>query len=398
MSRETEKINFLAGVQVGNVIYFSAWNVNGLFTYNPRTEECRFLKSFPGEENWGLHSEAVLYGNTIWFIPRASERIAIVELDDLQISYLDLPEIGYRPKDCNIPPRRMTGCHKEGDRYLWLLPKAYKLFLKIDMEERQILDVQEWGTADFADAVGIRVQDKLWVTIGSTRELRVIDLISEKQTVQKMQQKDALYMGMQKADGRVYLFPQYAKDGVLILNHTMQEMGIVSLDDDGQWYYEYGAITGEGDLLLIPYSGSRCVRVGMDGHSCLIKEMIDLDVGKSAYCSSRMVVDDQIWFLSHVTENPLICYDRQQGVFSYRHIEMPCERYYGEILDVAVQYGLEYSPLYTKREFSESRFALNQFISFVKQIECEKIMEADRKIGEEIYRVIGKEAHEKAGN
>lgn len=391
MSREIEKINFLAGVQVGNVIYFSAWNVNGLFIYNLCTEECRFLKSFPGEENWGLHSEAVLHGNTIWFIPRASERIAIVDLDDLQITYLDLPERGYRPQDCNIPPRRMAVCHKEGERYLWLIPYAYKLFLKIDMENRQILDAQEWGASDFAIAVGMRVQDKLWVSIGSIQEIRIIDLISGGQTVKKMEKKDAWYLGMQNADGRMYLFPQYAKDGVLILDYTIQEKGKVSLDDDGQWYYEYGAVTGEGDLLLVPYSGSRCIRVGMNDHSCFIKEAIELDVREDAYCSISMVVDGQIWFLSHITENPVICYDEQRGVFSYRHIEMECEKYYGEILDAAVQYGLEYSPLYIKREFSEDRFALNQFVSFVKQIECGKAVEADRKIGEEIYRAIGRE-------
>lgn len=398
MSRKTEKISFLAGVQVGNVIYFSAWNVNGLFTYNPRTDECRFLKSFPGEENWGLHSEAVLYENAIWFIPRASERIAIVDLDGLCITYLDLPESGYRPQDCNIPPRRMVGCHKEGDKYLWLIPRAYKLFLKIDMEKRQILDIQEWGTADFANAVGIRVQDKLWISIGSTREIRIIDFTSEEHITKRMEQKDGLYMGIQNADERIYLFPQYAKDGVLILDYAMQEKETVALDDGGQWYYEYGTVTGEGDLLLVPYLGSRCIRVGVDAHSCFIKEVIELDVEESAYCSNKMVVDGQIWFLSHVTENPVICYDEQRGVFSYRHIEMECEKYYGEILDASVQYGLEYSPLHSKREFSESRFALNLFISFVKQIECERSMEAEQRIGEEIYRVIGKESYEKAGN
>lgn len=398
MSKETEKINFLAGVQVGNIIYFSAWNVNGLFTYNPLTEECSFLKSFPGEENWGLHSEAVLYGNTIWFVPRASERIAIVDLDGLQITYLDLPECGHRPQDRNIPPRRMTGCHKEGDRYLWLIPKAYKLFLKIDMEKRQLLDVQEWGEADFASAVGIRVQNKLWVKIGSTRENRIIDLESGEQTVKKVEQEDVLHMGMQNVNEQIYLFPQYVKDGVIIMDYAMQEKEKIFLDDGGQWYYEYGAVTVEGDLLLVPYSGSRCMRVGMDDHSCFIKEAIDLKVGEGAYCSARIMVDGQIWFLSHVTENPIICYDERKGVFSYRHIEMECEKYYGEMLDAAFRYGEEYSSLYTRREFSESRFALNQFISFVKQIECGKVMEADRKVGEEIYRVVGREEHEKAGN
>ena len=68
------KLTFLAGVQVDNEIYFSAWNMNGLFKYNPQTGRCKFLKIFTDEQNIGIHSEAILYKNTIWFIPRASER------------------------------------------------------------------------------------------------------------------------------------------------------------------------------------------------------------------------------------------------------------------------------------------------------------------------------------
>lgn len=152
------KLNFLAGVQVEDNIYFSAWNMNGLFKYNPEQEQCDFLKIFPGEENWGLHSEAILYKNTIWFIPRASERIAIVDLFTLDITYLDLPEYGHRPEG-HVPPIRMRGFYINGENFLFLIPVAYKLFLKIDMEKREIVNVENWGGDEYARAVGVRIQE-----------------------------------------------------------------------------------------------------------------------------------------------------------------------------------------------------------------------------------------------
>lgn len=383
---ETVVFNFLAGVQIENVIYFSAWNVNGLFQYNPQTEECRFLKSFPGEENWGLHSEAVLYDNTIWFIPRASERIAIVSLENLDITYLDLPEQGRRPTDCDIPPRRMIGCHEEGERYLWLIPFAYKLFLKIDMEQQEIISIQEWGNDEYACAIGVREQNKLWVSIYSSRELRVIDLLSEDQIIRKNEHADNAYTGIQKMDGKIWLFPQFMKDGVLLLDSEMQEEKTICLDDSGQGYCEYGAITEDGDLLLAPYWGKQSVRIHIENDQCSIKERQDLwEKEEHAWCSAKLLYDEQIWFLSHNLDRSIFCYDKQSNTFTHRHIKKRKKEYDEEVVEAAKNYGLQYTPWCSIKRFEDTCLPLVQFVEIIKKEDVESGIKDVVEIGKSIY-------------
>ena len=388
---EVYPLNFLAGVQVGDEVYFSAWSRNGLFKVDPKTGECCFLKCFLGEENWGLHSEAVLYGNTIWFIPRASERIAIVDLESLDISYLDLPEQGHRPKERNIPPRRMYVCHKKGEKYLWLIPNAYKLFIKIDMERQQIISVQEWGNDEYAGAIGVRKQDKLWVSINSSREFRVIDLLTDDQVIKKNEYGDISYLGMQNINGKILLFPQYAKDGILLLDEEMQEKAKLCLDDGEQWYYEYTAFTGDGDMLLVPYWGNQCVRIHVEDGQCLIKEMQDLQMEEeNAYCCAKMIYDDQIWFLAHDLERPIFCYDKPRNVFSHRYLAISRREYEEGVVEEAGKCGLKGTPLSLRRTFDENSLGLSQFIGFVKHEdeEDEKEIATELETGKRIYSAL----------
>lgn len=388
---EIYPLNFLAGVQVGDMVYFSAWNRNGLFKYDPRTGQSCFLKCFIGEENWGLHSEAILYGNTIWFIPRASERIAIVDLESLDIFYLELPEEGRRPKDRNIPPRRMYVCHEKGEKYLWLIPRAYKLFIKIDMERQQIISVQEWGNDEYAGAIGVKKHDKLWVNINSSREFRVIDLLTDDQVIKKNEHGDINYLGMQNINRKILLFPQYAKDGILLLDEEMQEKAKLCLDDGEQWYYEYTAFTGEGDMLLVPYWGNQSVCIHVEDDRCSIKEKQDLLLEEeNAFCSAKMIYDDQIWFLSHITDRPIFCYEKPENAFTHRYLAISRKEYEEGVVGEASKYGLKGTPLSLRRTFGENSLCLSQFIGFVEheEDENEKGIATELETGKRIYSAL----------
>lgn len=389
LDEEMYPLNFLAGVQVGEEVYFSAWNRNGLFKLNPQTGECRFLRCFVGEENWGLHSEAILYGNTIWFIPRASERIAIVDLENLDISYLELPEQGRRPTNRDIPPRRMFACHDEEEKYLWLIPYAYKLFIKIDMEQRRIISVQEWGDDEYASAVGVKKHNKLWVSIHSSREFRIIDLLTNNQDIKRHEHGDVAYAGMRNVDGMIWLFPRNVKNGVLLLDEEMQEKKKQCLDDGEQWYYDYTAIAEDGDMLLVPYWGNRSVRIRVKNDQCLIREMQDLQVEEEhACCSAKMLYDDEIWFLSHVTERPIFRYNKLQNAFSHQRIMIRKREYEEGVVSEASKYGLQGTPLTLCRLFWEKSLTLSQFVGFVKHEEEEKRTDRESETGRKIYSAL----------
>ncbi len=381
------KLNFLAGVQVEDNIYFSAWNMNGLFKYNPEQEQCDFLKIFPGEENWGLHSEAILYKNTIWFIPRASERIAIVDLFTLDITYLDLPEYGHRPEG-HVPPIRMRGFYINGENFLFLIPVAYKLFLKIDMEKREIVNVENWGGDEYARAVGVRIQDRLMIYINCCNEIREMDLISGEYTIKKIKNKGIIYAGIQKIGINILLFPIYLQDGIVLLNENNDEIRVIQLDDDKQWYYEYQTFTKDNDLLLIPYEGTKGVRISKKDSQYYIKEFKDLEVGEKAYCSTKIYYNDAIWFLSHVLDNPIICYEKQKDSIQYFHIEISKKKYNEDIIKCISKYSIEYSPFSGMNTIYEFHFLLPDFLQSIEKQKHVGYSVADSQIGTCIYESI----------
>ena len=384
MSKEKLQINFLAGVQVGNDILFSAWNINGLFQYNPQTAECVFLKCFLGEGNWGLHSEAILYGKEIWFIPRASERIAIVDLDSLEIDYLDLPQSGYRMEGAHIPPRRMTACHEKGEKFLWLIPFAYKLFLKIDMEKRRIIEVQEWGKEEFPYATAVKLENKLWINLRTLREVRIIDLKSGYQTDKKIGREGIDYLYIHSNGERIFLFPKKMEEGILMLDFDMQECGTAYLNDGGQQYYEYQALTEAGDMLLVPYAGKRSVRIRVKDDECFVKGYEDLQVKEDAFCATKINYDDQIWFLSHVAGKPIVCYQDRDGVFEYRYIVID-----REAVKESISYAMQYNFSNGKKVFDEqSNDFLDEYILYIKDMKSGEQEQEERHIGEKIYRAL----------
>lgn len=379
------KLNFLAGVQVENKIFFSAWNMNGLFEYNPKTEECNFLKIFPGEEDWGLHSEAVLYQNTIWFIPRASERIAIFHLKNMDISYLDLPRDGYRAGE-HIPPMRMKAFYKEGDKNLWLLPFVYKLFIRIDMEKQKIINIEKnWSLANEAASVGVKIQDKLWIYKNNSNELRIIGLANEKQETKKIDDYKKSYLGIQNIDKWILLFPRYFKDGILLLNKDTFETKIVYLKDNEQWYYQYQTFTKNGDILLVPYVGDECIQISVEEEKCFIKKTKKLDVGTNAYCSTKIEYNDEIWFLSHIIEVPIICYERRNNQFKYRSFEIERTKYNNDIVNCIKRNGVEYNPMAEMKLVNEQYYTLNSFLHFIKRDIKSKNDSFYKENGKKIY-------------
>lgn len=381
------KLNFLAGVQVEESIYFSAWNINGLFKYNPKSEECNFLRSFPGEEKWGIHSEAIFYRNAIWFIPRASERIAIVDLPSLDITYIELPECGYMSEG-HIPPIRMRGYHNDKEKILWVLPYTYKLLLKIDMNERKVINVERWDEGEDTLSVGTRLGDKIWIYKNSNNEMCVVNIQSGKQIKRKVENKNISYIGIQSVGKWTLLFPKWLKDGIVLFDNSVQEIERVSLEDNEQWFYEYQAITKEGDILLIPYVGNRYIKIYIkDGH-CIIKDSEELKVNGNAYCSTKMFYNSEIWFLSHVTENPIICYENQEKSIQYRNITIDRKKYNQEISECINKHGVDGVPYLNTEIINEGTLMLETLLQYVKSIEQDSRMTDDKKIGEKICRLI----------
>ncbi len=86
-------VAFLAGVKYKNKVFFSAMNVNALMTFDCKTQETKYLKSFEKEDIKNcLHRCAFLHGDTAWFIPWEGHYLVKVNLDSLDMDYYLVPQ------------------------------------------------------------------------------------------------------------------------------------------------------------------------------------------------------------------------------------------------------------------------------------------------------------------
>lgn len=388
MINDEINLSFLAGVQVKNDIYFSAWNMNGLFKYNPQTEICDFLRVFAEEGKYGLHSQAILYNDTIWFIPSASERISIVDINTLDITYLDLPQSGYRIDGEPLQTLRIKGCYRTGEKYLWLVPHMYKLFIKVDMERREIVKFEQWIDDGNAGSNGIKIKDKLVVYRHDLAEICIIDDNLGTIVTRILANKKVIYKGIEIIGDWIYFFPLWLKDGILLLNREMNEIKYIQLEDDKQMYDECQIYVENGDILLVPYIGNKCTRIGVENEKCFVRECRVLDVAQNTYCSKKLIYNDETWFLPHLPEKPIICLKKQEDGINYRYITISKKKFIDNAVQSIIRYGNEYSPLSFWQIINEQDVSLKSFLQFGKKLRWGEGIKKKNNVGVNIYKTI----------
>lgn len=126
-------IAFEAGAGYKGKIYFSAMNMNGLFSFDPYTKTTELLSVFEKEKvsNW-LHCQAFLCQDTMWLIPMRADYIAFVNLETKKIEYCDFQLTDHTGED-----KPYYAASAIGDE-LYLFPYKSDEVLKIDMLSHEI--------------------------------------------------------------------------------------------------------------------------------------------------------------------------------------------------------------------------------------------------------------------
>ena len=85
------KITFSTAVKYKENYYLVGQNVSGLFMFSEKKKKIEYLFPFLGEKQYRFqYNLSFLHKNKAWFIPHWADRIAIVDLDNLSVEYLDL--------------------------------------------------------------------------------------------------------------------------------------------------------------------------------------------------------------------------------------------------------------------------------------------------------------------
>ena len=128
------KVPISCGVEYNGDLYFASVVGNDLFKYDIRTNELTYVLSFDKEKDSSyLYRCAKLYKNQAWFIPQCADNIAVVNLDTLDIEYI---EIQFRWIENNIELKCCAaGVYKQN--YLFVVPYDIDSLITINMQTKE---------------------------------------------------------------------------------------------------------------------------------------------------------------------------------------------------------------------------------------------------------------------
>lgn len=129
------KISFSTAVKYKGDYYLSAQNVSGLFKYSEKKKELSYL--MPLMDAGQFHHQFIasfIYNKEAWFIPCLADKIAIVNLEELSVRYLN---IVYKSEFGTAHIKFINYCIFEG-HYVCLVPQDIDAVNIIDLETCEV--------------------------------------------------------------------------------------------------------------------------------------------------------------------------------------------------------------------------------------------------------------------
>lgn len=132
-------LHFHAGVQNGDLVYFSAMHFNGFFKLHYASGHIEYLGRFEQEQlKPNLHCGAYIQGDVCWFFPKFGDCVARINLITLEQRFLDVSQYletydEYKFKDVVA-----------GDHEVWLIPKGASGILNINLNTEEVKCFDNW--------------------------------------------------------------------------------------------------------------------------------------------------------------------------------------------------------------------------------------------------------------
>lgn len=251
------KLNFFAGVEYKNKVFFSAFLVNGLFVMDLNTNEVKYLKMFDKEKmKERLHRRAFIYRNEAWFIPQEAEFIACVNLETLDISYYRPP---YKQANFDFEKDRYFHTYFSGnviqDRFLFLVPGDIDTVSVIDMETHKIVELyrnDDINAKQFSDVLVIN--DELWIFPWKGKSIIIMNIMTKEIREMKWEFEDYSYDSVVQTDREIWFAPSEAEK-IAYLELDTNNICFLDLKD---YKNKYSTIMklGQDRLLMCPFDGN----------------------------------------------------------------------------------------------------------------------------------------------
>lgn len=204
---------FNAAARIGDDLYYSAKNTNGLFRADLKTGKSEFITVFDTDREMDIHRFAFSVKNEVWFIPNClPDRIAILNIDSFELEYMDIPE----PKKARDGFLFMMNPIIKGE-LVWLVPGVYDAFLCLDTRNRTTKKI-DLPVDDFEDYIamqGCEYDEKIYLCPWGCSKILYLDMASEEIQALDVVIEKNMYSGFFIIDNCIYLFPRKSPNDIL---------------------------------------------------------------------------------------------------------------------------------------------------------------------------------------
>jgi len=323
---------FFASIKIGEWIYFSAWNTNGLFKTNIENGETVFLKTF-SEENGieNLHFLAFYNQGNIWFIPgQGGEKISKVNLQNLEIEYIELPKEKVKCQTAKFA----SYIYKKPN--LWLIPSGYEGIIKINIETKNIekidfildyINCMEDINLKFCD--GVIVKDKLYMCPAESKSFVIYDLVSEQMSYLDWNYPKRAFCKMFLIENELWFISTGKHPYVEKYNLITQKVNKIELNvQESKWIWSgYGsAILWNNMIWMLPFEAQELLLINIK--TCAIEHkklhFDDENLIKEGILRYQVATpyNDRVVFLSDRLGMPMILVCRD-NMMRYMRLEAP---------------------------------------------------------------------------
>lgn len=177
------KLKFNAGVEYDHKLILSSIGINGLWVYDLISHKIIAYRKFEREEkSYAIHRKAFLYRDEAWFIPQNGNYIAIVNLINYEISYMELQYQRLNKKGIDLLNAKTYDGGIIEEQMLYMVPSGIGTLNVIDMKEKKIRKCWDIDTGDNVLTHGFYWKKSIYLYFADSLKMKKIDIETEKIT------------------------------------------------------------------------------------------------------------------------------------------------------------------------------------------------------------------------
>lgn len=263
----------------GDHLWFLTLHINGLFRLNKQTWNVEYVGSFIHEKafDWRVYHSIHQSGNKLYFSPSSAGAIAIYDLSNSSLRYIELP----LPKEKNYNAQSKFSKIIECDGSLYFIPSKYPGIVKLNMEDNSTEIIDRWvqpfekmifdaERGYFSNGVFDEAHGLLFLASTNANVIMIIDLNNDTTTLISIGSDKCGYLDILLI-GDTYWLVAFHKSALVSVNIADNAINEYKIDLEGMPKDGYGQfqklIHFDNSLYLVPGNIDRMVKFDLSNHS-----------------------------------------------------------------------------------------------------------------------------------